>query len=429
MLSSYDLFNQWNESMQNNTNDQMREKEYILFVGFERNIECKIGKINSIINNDPIFLIQFLNSKGVKKEVLVNDQPKFIEANSDFNIEQDQGTTEGPKPIKSIALQIVMHGAEKIDIDLNNKVKEKLKNFYDKNDIDQDIKVPSNIFLNPTGKLGCVYFDETFDNIEAKIRYLYGLRIFFENNSINTFIDGFAQSEMNRTNRYIPDKKRLTEDFSIYDEDVEYVHSLYKTDKSPESYKRTYINEKIYSVQNDNSLKYMGIYVIGTKNYDHPLFDSMLKGQLSTPVDSQLHSLLQSFNLMNYQNYLRLSYEYDNITDIRLPPLSSKKIDYGSGEKYTNIYLSSILFICRLLGFDQVTIVDNSCRFLPIEQLRDKTELIRSVSQEEKNAYATWHAENPELGGKRLKKKTKIKKRNMQMKKTKKTKKRRSRTR
>jgi hypothetical protein len=423
MLSSRDLFEQWNESIKNNTNDQMREKEYILFVGFDRNIECKIGRIHSIINNDPIFLIQFLNSNGLKKEVLVNDQPKFIETNSDFYVEPHQVSTEGPKPIKSIALQIVMHGGEKIDIDLNNKVKEKLKNYYDKNDIDQDIKVPSNIFLNPTGKLGCVYFDETFDNIEEKIRYLYGLRIFFENNSINSFINGFAQSETTRTNRYIPDKKRLTEDFSIYDEHADYVHSLYKTDKSPESYKRTYINEKIYSVQNDNSLKYMGIYVIGTKNYDHPLFDSILKGQFSTPLDSQIHNLLQSFNLMNYQNYLRLSYEYDNITDIRLPPLSSKKIDYGSGEKYTNIYLSNILLMCRLLGFDQVTIVDNSCRFLPIEHLINKPELIRSVSQGEKDAYAAWHAENPELGGKKLfKKKTQMKKRNKRTKKTKKRK-------
>jgi len=171
-----------------------------------------------------------------------------------------------------------------------------------------------------------------------------------------------------------------------------------------EDFIRSYTTDKKYTIESDGNLElFMGVYFIHS-NVPMPAFYTNCD-DLIPDKSNKMYVQLQRYNLLNEDYSKRIA---KMITGV---PYSLNYFDYVSqmfrGIKKSNtIYLSSIIYYFKKLGFDHINIIDHSCNVVYTET---PPSIQREISTEQKMRGKKL-TKTLGLGGKR---KTKCKNKNI----------------
>jgi hypothetical protein len=171
---------------------------------------------------------------------------------------------------------------------------------------------------------------------------------------------------------------------------------------SEEDFIRSYTTDKKYTIESDGNLElFMGVYFIHGNVPMSALYTNC--DDLIPDKSNKLYVQLQRYNLLNEDYAKRIA---KMITGV---PYSLNYFDHVSemfrGIKKSNtIYLSSIIYYFKKLGFDHVNIIDHSCNVVYTET---PPSIQREISTEQKTRGKQL---TKTLGGKRKKRKTKRRK-------------------
>jgi len=147
---------------------------------------------------------------------------------------------------------------------------------------------------------------------------------------------------------------------------------------SEEDFIRSYTTDKKYEIDEDGTELFAGVYFIHS-NIPMPYLKTTCD-DLIVDKSNEHYVQLQRYNLLNEEYSKRIAKMITGVQYSLNQFESVSKMFHGI-KKYKRVYLSSILYYFKKLGFDHVNIIDNSCNVVYSET---PPTIQRAISTEQK---------------------------------------------